>query len=848
MATQIDLAEVAQGTGGFKIRGEAAHDGAGGSVSAAGDINGDGIADVIVGAPFNTGAGSQAGAAYVVFGTASELADPVDLADVAAGTGGFKIQAETARDWAGRSVSAAGDVNGDGIDDLIVGAPFNDDGSGPGAAYVVFGKDVDTEGGFATPVNLADVAAGTGGFKIEGEGALDEAGWSVSSLGDINDDGFADLIVGAPRNGSDYAGAAYVVFGKDVDTDGGLATPVHLADVAAGTGGFKILGEAAIDRAGWSVSSAGDVNNDGFTDLIVGASLNNGGGSNAGAAYVVFGTASAPAGPVSLADVAAGTGGFKIQGEDADGETGWSVSSAGDVNGDGFDDVIVGALRNGTDYDGAAYVVFGKASGFANPVDLDTVAAGIGGFKIQAENTGNYAGWSVSSAGDVNGDGLDDVIVGAPGNNNSAGAAYVVFGKNVDVVGGFATPVELADVAAGSGGFKIQGENAGESAGYSVSSAGDVDGDGFADLIVGAPGTSGLTGAAYVVYGFATGPTARDDSFATGENSVLTGQNVITNTVPNGADSDPQGDVLTVLQVNGSAGNVGTAVAGSSGGLFTIAANGALIFNPNGDFETLSNGQSRNTTATYTITERDGGFSTATVTVTVQGANEADIFTTGNDTRDLNAYNLAAYTNAQATRALGGNDIVQLSQTQKLGVLFEAGAGNDTLTGSSSGDQVHGDGGKDRLLGENGNDSLWGDAGDDSLNGGNGHDVLLAGDGFDYVTGGAGNDSFVFADSGTAASPEQDAVTDFAFGLVSGNKDLIDLRAFDLVDWTGSDSQITVTGSGSARTIYVDLNNDHNAANNTTQAEAIIYVNAGLGGFVRNFIISDSNPLADVLV
>ena len=848
MATQIDLAEVAQGTGGFKIRGEAAHDGAGGAVSAACDSNGDGIADVIVGAPFNTGAGNQAGAAYVVFGTASELADPVDLADVAAGTGGFKIQAETARDWAGRSVSAAGDVNGDGIDDLIVGAPFNDDGSGPGAAYVVFGKDVDTEGGFATPVNLADVAAGTGGFKIEGEGALDEAGWSVSSLGDINDDGFADLIVGAPRNGSDYAGAAYVVFGKDVDTEGGLATPVNLADVAAGTGGFKILGEAAIDRAGWSVSSAGDVNDDGFTDLIVGASLNNGGGRNAGAAYVVFGTASAPAGPVSLADIAAGTGGFKIQGENTDGETGWSVSSAGDVNGDGFDDVIVGALRNGIDYAGAAYVVFGKASGFANPVDLDTVAAGIGGFKIQAENTGNYAGWSVSSAGDVNGDGLDDVIVGAPGNNNSAGAAYVVFGKNVDVVGGFATPVELADVAAGSGGFKIQGENAGESAGYSVSSAGDVDGDGFADLIVGAPGTSGLTGAAYVVYGFATGPTARDDSFATGENSVLTGQNVITNTVPNGADSDPQGDVLTVLQVNGSAGNVGTAVAGSSGGLFTIAANGALIFNPNGDFETLSNGQSRNTTATYTITERDGGFSTATVTVTVQGANEADIFTTGNDTRDLNAYNLAAYTNAQATRALGGNDIVQLSQTQKLGVLFEAGAGNDTLTGSSSGDQVHGDGGKDRLLGENGNDSLWGDAGDDSLNGGNGHDVLLAGDGFDYVTGGAGNDSFVFADSGTAASPEQDAVTDFAFGLVSGNKDLIDLRAFDLVDWTGSDSQITVTGSGSARTIYVDLNNDHNAANNTAQAEAIIYVNAGLGGFVRNFIISDSNPLADVLV
>ena len=103
-------------------------------------------------------------------------------------------------------------------------------------------------------------------------------------------------------------------------------------------------------------------------------------------------------------------------------------------------------------------------------------------------------------------------------------------------------------------------------------------------------------------------------------------------------------------------------------------------------------------------------------------------------------------------------------------------------------------------------------------------------------------------DFGTAASPEEDAITDFAFGALSGNKDVIDLRAFDLVDWTGNDSQITVTGSGSARTIHVDLDDDNNAANNTTQAEVIIHVNAGIGGLVRNFVISDTNPLADILV
>ena len=262
---------------------------------------------------------------------------------------------------------------------------------------------------------------------------------------------------------------------------------------------------------------------------------------------------------------------------------------------------------------------------------------------------------------------------------------------------------------------------------------------------------------------------ARDDSFTAGENGPPIAGNVITNTNPNGADSDPQGDALTVVKVDGDAGNVGDAVAGSNGGLFTIAANGALTFDPNGQFETLFNGQTRATSVTYTITERDGGFDTATVTVTVQGANEADLFTPGDDTRDLNAFNLAAYTIAQATKALGGKDVVQLSQSQNLGLTFEAGAGNDTVTGSSSTDRIHGDGGKDRLLGEAGNNSLWGDAGDDSINGGNGHDLLHAGDGFDYLTGGNGNDSFVFANAGTAASPQQDAVTDFAFGAVSGN-------------------------------------------------------------------------------
>ena len=335
-------------------------------------------------------------------------------------------------------------------------------------------------------------------------------------------------------------------------------------------------------------------------------------------------------------------------------------------------------------------------------------------------------------------------------------------------------------------------------------------------------------------------PVAQDDAFTVGEEGILTGRNIITNS--GSADKDADGDMLTVVGVGAASGNVGTAVAGSNGGLFTIQADGGLGFATDGDFEALAAGQMAVTSIAYTVSDGHGGMDTATVTVTVTGADEAVIFTSGDDTRDLNAYNLGAFATADVTRALAGKDVVQLSQTQKLGVAFEAGAGNDTVTGSSSTDRIHGDGGKDWLQGQNGDDTLWGDAGDDTLAGGNGHDTLQGGAGGDTLTGGAGNDGFVFEEAGS------ETITDFAFGISSGNKDVIDLRALHLADWTGSDSQITVTGAGNVRTIHVDLDNDRNAANNTTQAEVVIYVNAGVGGLVRNFVISDTNPLADILV
>jgi hypothetical protein len=437
-------------------------------------------------------------------------------------TDGFFIQGGAANDRVGQSVASAGDINGDGFADMILGTL---DFSNSGKAYVIFGK----AGGTRTNIDLAALAA-SDGFIIEGDATGDMAGFSVSSAGDINGDGFADMIVGAPfgNDGGSNAGEAYVIFGKA----GATRTNIDLTSLAA-SDGFIIQGDVANDYAGWSVSSAGDINGDGFADMIVGASDGDNGGPTAGEAYVIFGKAGTTRTNIDLTALAASDG-FIIQGDDTGDRAGFSVASAGDINGDGFADMIVSAPFvdvgaffgfNGKIEAGEVYVIFGKAGTTRANIDLTALAAS-DGFVIQGDAGFDYAGVSVSSAGDINGDGVDDMIVGASGGDNGggeAGEAYVIFGK----AGATRTNIDLSSFTA-SDGFIIQGDLAGDRAGSSVASAGDINGDGFADLIVGAPfgddaGTN--AGEIYVIFGKAGATRTNIDltSLASSDGFIIEG-------------------------------------------------------------------------------------------------------------------------------------------------------------------------------------------------------------------------------------------------------------------------------------------------------------------------------------
>ncbi len=372
------------------------------SVSTAGDVNGDGFSDVIVGGY---------GQSYIYYGSIIMNNTP-DVTMI--GPGGL---------YFGFSVSTAGDLNGDGYSDVVVGA-WNY--STIGKVYVFYGD-----------VNMNN----TPDITLTGEGPNDRFGIMVSTAGDINGDGYSDLLLGATEYAS-FTGKAYLyMYGMN---------GTMFSDLT-------MTGEAINNGFGCSVSSAGDVNGDGYSDIIIGAVLYN---NEKGRAYIFYG------GPLmnNIADVT-------MTGEVVNSNFGSSVSSAGDVNGDGYTDVIIGAI--GYSF-GRAYIFYG-GSLMNNVADVTMTG-----------ESSHIFGISVSGAGDVNGDGYSDVIVGTPGHLTITGGAYIFYGgSSMDSV---------ADVT-------ISGESTNSFFGWSVSTAGDMNGDGFSDVIIGDYGYSTNTGKGYIFYG-----------------------------------------------------------------------------------------------------------------------------------------------------------------------------------------------------------------------------------------------------------------------------------------------------------------------------------------------------------
>jgi hypothetical protein len=405
----------------WSAAGEATQNFFGNPVAPAGDVNGDGYADLVVGA-FGHNGGT--GKAYVYHGSASGL----HL------TANWSAVGEATNHHFGFSVASAGDTNGDGYADVVVGA--NSYGGGQGKVYVFHGS--------------ASGLSATAGWTAVGELFFTHFGGPVASAGDVNDDGYADVVVGAVSF-DNIKGKAYIYHGSS----GGLSL----------TPNWTATGEAPSNYFGWSVASAGDVNGDGYADLAVGAICYI---FCTGKTYVYHGS---PNGLSPNAD-------WSAVGEATGNQFGISVASSGDVNGDGYADLAVGSPYNNNNT-GKAYVYLGSAGGLSPTA----------GWSAVGEAANSVFGGSVASVGDLNGDGYADLAVGATGYNTNTGKTYVYLGS--------------ASGLGSNAGWNAIGEATSNYFGTSAASAGDVNGDGFADLVVGASAYNGDTGKAYVYHGSA---------------------------------------------------------------------------------------------------------------------------------------------------------------------------------------------------------------------------------------------------------------------------------------------------------------------------------------------------------
>ncbi len=686
------------GATGFPLVGNARGDLAGRSSASVGDINGDGLDDFVIGAGSADPDGNQnAGIAYVIFGRTDQPAD-IRLGAMLA-SDGFKLVGVRSGDLVGESVGAAGDVNGDGFKDLILGAPGSDldETEDVGAAYIVYGAAT------FSPVLYVNQLNGTNGVRLNGIAEGDLTGVSVSGAGDLNQDGYSDVIVGASgaqAGGKEGAGVAYVVFGSSA-----LPATMDLASLN-GNNGLRLSGNETDAQTGNAVAAAGDVNRDGFADVAVAAwKSSKGAKAEVGAAYVVFGRPTFGANLVL--NKLDGNNGFKMTGVEQGDRAGRGLAGGGDANGDGFDDLLLGAPFAGS-LTGHAYIVYGSAN---PPTNIDLGALnGSNGYRIVGASTNDQAGFSVSFLQDIDGNGLDDLLIGADsageGSRRFAGEAYAILSA-----AGTPASLTVSSLLADRG-LRYFGAVGGDQAGQQVSTAGDINGDGYGDFLVSAPrsghGEAESVGHSYLIYG---GPTL--------------------------------GLPLPVT-------NAGT------------PANNTLNGTANRDFMVGHRGDD-----------------------TISGVGNADVLIGGQGDDLLEG-------GPEADRQNGGNGQDTASYASSGGAVTINLQSRIAQGGDAQGDHLRN---IENVIGSGGNDSLTGDTGDNILDGREGNDTL---------EGGLGDDTFRILPNAGA-----DTITDFEAG--PGTPDLLDftqrpgiMGPGDIqISQQGTDSLVTLPGGDSIKLLKV---------------------------------------------
>ncbi len=490
-ATASFSASALNGPNGFQLPGLAGQDLAGMSVSRAGDVNGDGVDDFIIGAPGPEYLGYNAGHAYVVFGTAATRPPQFDLAALD-GSNGFRLEDGTMTTRFGYAVGAAGDVNGDGFADLLVTAPAI------ATTYLVFGRANWDSG-------VVNVSALDGSNGVAITGGVAGGRMTVAAAGDFDGDGLDDFLISTLWQNSGYdetrPSSAYLVYGKSAFQPT-LELEMNASQANSDFAYFLIPNFMT------TLGSAGDFNGDGFDDLIL---LQ---GSTYSLATVLMGRTERP--PYFLLS---GVYGERInyffppEEATSSDEMLADVAGIGDINGDGFDDILLGrpnALFDLSSYSydaaGQAYVVFGRGvtAADSSATNLSALPSSEG-FRIDGTLERGFLGFEVSGLGDFNGDGLDDFAIAEADLEDvgmlGSSSTVVVFGRS----SGFGSLLDIHNLPT-SQGFRLV-DDIGVSAQtfLSVAGAGDVNGDGLSDIVVGSPlaSANGLdqAGTAYVMFG-----------------------------------------------------------------------------------------------------------------------------------------------------------------------------------------------------------------------------------------------------------------------------------------------------------------------------------------------------------